>query len=297
MASGKHMGKIVLKLPREEVRNSENYNLVAPCKPLTVQTMAHFDPRKVYILVGGCGGVGLELAHWMVKRGAKQIVLTSRSPSRTAYQSTVLRVLAKTGIKYPALSNEITLFSEGDLSREEDCRAMVERFSRDGSSIGGIFHLAVQLNDVPLRGMTADKWQKTVDSKATVGLALDRVSRELLPQLDYFVCFSSISAGLGLVGQANYGYANAVLDQICQQRHEDGLHGLSLQYGPIGDVGMLRDKADSAEMSFANVCLQRIRSCLGVLDRALGSDCPVVSSFVYANRAHKSGINDGMSRL
>jgi len=38
-----------------------------------------FDANKVYILVGGLGGLGLEVAYWMVTRGAKKLVLVSRS--------------------------------------------------------------------------------------------------------------------------------------------------------------------------------------------------------------------------
>jgi len=37
--------------------------------------------------------------------------------------------------------------------------------------------------------------------------------------------FSSISSGLGNPGQSNYGYANAAMERLCEQRKEDGLPG------------------------------------------------------------------------
>jgi len=43
--------------------------------------------------------------------------------------------------------------------------------------------------------------------------------------LDWFVVFSSISCGRGNAGQANYGYANSVMEQICERRQSDGLPG------------------------------------------------------------------------
>lgn len=45
----------------------------------------------VYIVVGGLGGFGLELADWLILRGARKILLTSRRGISNGYQSTRLR--------------------------------------------------------------------------------------------------------------------------------------------------------------------------------------------------------------
>jgi len=39
------------------------------------RTASH--PHKSHVIIGGLGGFGLELAHWLVERGAKYLVLTS----------------------------------------------------------------------------------------------------------------------------------------------------------------------------------------------------------------------------
>jgi hypothetical protein len=39
------------------------------------------------------------------------------------------------------------------------------------------------------------------------------------------VVFSSITSGRGNVGQTNYGYANSVMERICEQRKKNGLPG------------------------------------------------------------------------
>lgn len=56
-------------------------------------------------------------------------------------------------------------------------------------------------------------------------LALDAASRELAPELEYFVAFSSVSCGRGNAGQTNYGYANSAMERICERRRADGLPG------------------------------------------------------------------------
>lgn len=65
---------------------------------------------------------------------------------------------------------------------------------------------------------------------------LDAASRELAPELEYFVAFSSVSCGRGNPGQSNYGLANSVMERICEQRQADGLPGLAVQWGAIGTV-------------------------------------------------------------
>ena len=39
-----------------------------------------------YIVIGGLGGFGLELSDWLVLRGARKLVLTSKSGIRNCYQ-------------------------------------------------------------------------------------------------------------------------------------------------------------------------------------------------------------------
>lgn len=64
--------------------------------------------------------------------------------------------------------------------------------------------------------------------------ALDAATRELAPELEYFVVFSSVSCGRGNPGQSNYGLANSAMERLVELRQADGLPGLALQWGAIG---------------------------------------------------------------
>ena len=96
--------------------------------------------------------------------------------------------------------------------------------------------------------------------------------------LDYFVVFSSVSCGKGNGGQTNYGYGNSVCERICEERRKDGLHGLAIQWGPIGDVGVIADEDMSSSLS--TVVKQRINSCFEALDKLLQTNESIVSCFV-----------------
>lgn len=107
--------------------------------------------------------------------------------------------------------------------------------------LGGIFNLAMVLSDALIENQSAETFTCCFDPKGKATMNFDKITRESYPQLDYFVCFSSVSCGRGNFGQANYGYANSVMERICDVRRRDGLHGLTVQWGTVGDVGFVMD--------------------------------------------------------
>lgn len=106
----------------------------------------------------------------------------------------------------------------------------------------------------------------------------------MCPDLSYFVAFSSVSCGRGNAGQSNYGYANSTMERVCEKRHYNGLPALAIQWGAIGDVGVVLESMGSNDTVIGGTLPQRITSCLEVLDVFLCQKHPVMSSFVLAER-------------
>lgn len=63
------------------------------------QMRAICNPQHVYVITGGLGGFGIEFVQWLIDRGARRIVLCSRSGVRTAYQSRCLYFWRRSGVK------------------------------------------------------------------------------------------------------------------------------------------------------------------------------------------------------
>jgi fatty acid synthase len=61
----------------------------------------------------------------------------------------------------------------------------------------------------------------------------------MCPHLRHFVVFSSLTSGHGNAGQTNYGMNNSVMERICEARVREGLPGLAVQWGAVGDVGLV----------------------------------------------------------
>jgi fatty acid synthase len=281
MLTGKHIGKNVFRIRDEEHLRSSllEFN---PTLKLNVTLKTFFNPTKVYIIIGGLGGFGLELTHWMIFNGAKKIVLTSRTEIRSNYQRVFLKRLEEIGKMSDMFKTEIIVFTS-DSNSEKGSKLLLEEANELGT-VGGIFNLAVALNDALYENHTIETFRQTCESKINTSVNLDKLTRALNLNLDYFVCFSSISCGLGKGGQTNYGYANSVLERICELRRKDGLHGLAIQWGPIGDVGVL---ANNEISSLATVVKQRILSCLEVLDKFLQSSHSILLSVVSIHISYR----------
>ncbi|GBO08380.1 Fatty acid synthase, partial [Araneus ventricosus] len=135
------------------------------------------------------------------------------------------------------------------------------------------------LRDAFMSDQTAEFFQEVCDPKAVATKNLDELSRKLCPSLDHFVCFSSISCGRGNAGQTNYGFANSVMEMVCEQRKRDGLPGLAIEWGIIGEVGIVhRHMGEDAVI--AGFAPQGVQSCMETLDAFCQQDCPIVISSV-----------------
>ncbi|NXH15465.1 FAS synthase, partial [Bucco capensis] len=272
MAQGKHIGKVMIKVQEEE----KEYP-VRKVEPVKISAISRTccPPTKSYILTGGLGGFGLELAQWLIERGAQKLILTSRSGIRTGYQAKCVRQWKALGVQ--------VLVSTSDIGTLEGTQKLIEEALQLGP-VGGIFNLAVVLRDGMIENQTPELFSEVNKPKYLGTLHLDQVTRKKCPDLDYFVVFSSVSCGRGNAGQSNYGFANSTMERICEQRHHDGLPGLAIQWGAIGDVGILLKTMGNKEIVVGGTIPQQISSCLEVLDIFLNQPHPVMSSFVLAEK-------------
>lgn len=276
MASGKHIGKVLLKIRDEESRKAQKpATKTVPAIPRT-----YMDPEKSYILVGGLGGFGLELANWLILRGATKVVLTSRSGIKTGYQSLCIRRWREIGVN--------VLISTADATTEKGATRLLEEANELGP-VGGIFNLAVVLRDAMMENQSEADFKTVCKPKVDGSKQLDAVSRKLAPHLDYYVNFSSVSCGRGNAGQANYGLANSAMERICEARQAAGLPGVAIQWGAIGDVGLILETMGGNDTEVGGTLPQRMSSCLTTMDTFLQQPNAVVASMVLAEKRKSSG--------
>jgi myxalamid-type polyketide synthase MxaB len=186
-----------------------------------------------YLITGGLGALGLQVARRFVERGARHLVLAGRGePSAQARE--VLRELEQAGASVKVV--------RGDVARAGDAERLVAAAETEGAPLRGIVHAAGMLLDGVLLTQTWDRFAPVLAPKVAGAWNLHRLTRA--ERLDFFVGFSSVASLVGSPGQGNYAAANAFLDALAHQRRAEGLPGLSINWGPWAEAGMAAARRD-----------------------------------------------------
>lgn len=151
--------------------------------------------------------------------------------------------------------------------------------------IGGIFNLAVVLNDGILLNQGVESFRETLAPKVDTTHHFDQLTRTHCPDIEYFVAFSSIASGHGNAGQSNYALANALMERIIEKRKLDNLPAKAIQWGAIGDVGLAFEKFGRKNKQIMHgLQFQRIENCLSVMDKLITTDEPIVASMMVGDK-------------
>ncbi|MFT6841713.1 MAG: acyl transferase domain-containing protein/NADPH:quinone reductase-like Zn-dependent oxidoreductase [Psychroserpens sp.] len=186
-------------------------------------------PDAGYIITGGLSGFGLSTLHWLVQKGARHIIVMSRSGSVSPDAQKVLTEAESLGCQ---ILNE-----KVDISDHKALTLKFQSLNAKFPEIKGIIHSAAVIEDASLENLNSEQIHKVMEAKAVGAWNLHCSLSE--HKLDFFICYSSISSMLGNVSQANYAAANAYVDGLVQYRRSHGLPGLSINWGVIGDVGIV----------------------------------------------------------
>ncbi|MFF1903702.1 type I polyketide synthase [Kitasatospora sp. NPDC058218] len=184
-----------------------------------------FRQDGTVLVTGGTGSLGALLArHLVTRHGVRHLVLTSRrGPAAAGAEELVaeLRELGAESVSVPAC----------DVADRDALAALLAAVVRE-RPLTAVVHTAGVLDDGVIGALNAERLASVFAPKVTAVGHLDELTRELAPDLDAFVVFSSASGLFGSAGQGNYAAANAYLDGLMARRRAGGLPALSLAWGP-----------------------------------------------------------------
>jgi NAD(P)-dependent dehydrogenase (short-subunit alcohol dehydrogenase family) len=199
-----------------------------PSDPLTLRMDGS------YLITGGLGGLGLEVANWMAQGGAGHIVLLSRRgfPDRSqweqlSFENTDYNTVKKI-LDVEKLGTRITV-AQGDVADEIAMQLLFKRFGKEEPPLRGIIHAAVEMTSRSIKDLDLEAFQRMCHAKALGGWVIHQLT--LKEELDFFVLFSSTTALWGVAGLGHYAAANQALDLLAQWRREHGLRALSVNWG------------------------------------------------------------------
>jgi len=218
MLRGAHVGKLAIVHPAAE--RSE----------LAVRQDA------TYLITGGVGAIGLQLASWLGERGARHLALVSRRPPDSEAALAAIRALTERGAIVRCLQTDVA-----DVDALREVLATIEMAM---PPLRGIIHAAGAIDDGILSRQNRMRVSAVLAPKVTGAWNLHRLT-ESVP-LDFFALVSSVAGLWGNPGQAGYAAANAFLDQLAHARRQRGLPATSIDFGAWQGAGMAAALSDAA---------------------------------------------------
>jgi acyl transferase domain-containing protein len=181
----------------------------------------------VYLITGGLGGIGLQLAEYLVRTVKARLVLIGRSKP-TEEQTLRLKTLEELG-------GEI-LTVQADVADERQMRFALAQTLERYHALHGVIHAAGIAGGGLIDLKTTEAVETEFAPKVVGAFVLDQVLRNV--SLD-FICFcSSLNALTGGVGQSGYCAANATLDALAHAFSKRGSHVISINFDRWNQVGM-----------------------------------------------------------
>ncbi|MEN9878520.1 MAG: hypothetical protein RLZZ158_1559 [Cyanobacteriota bacterium] len=233
-------------------------------KPL----MLKFDAKKSYLITGGLGAIGLQIANWLISNGATKLVLIGRSQP-TKVQQDAINKLKEAG----GAINYLTV----NVADSKSVESMISELGLSKFPLAGIFHCAGSTSYREIQDLTWLDFEEVLESKLTGTWNLHFYTSNL--SLDYFVTFSSIASIWGSKGQAHYAAANCFLDALSIYRQQLSLPITNINWGPWDGKGMA--KADFREqLSKIGIFPLASDRAFSILERMIASKS---SSMVVAN--------------
>ncbi|KOV68880.1 hypothetical protein ADL00_12465, partial [Streptomyces sp. AS58] len=180
---------------------------------------SRFRRGGVYLVTGGFGGVGTEIAGWLARNHQARLVLAGLTPlpprerwaeleddrstdAEIRRRLALIRRLESAGAEVHVECFDVT-------DREAVAQALGRAEARFGP-VEGVIHAAGVAGGALAQFQRSETMRQVLAPKLDGTLALAAALRE--HRLAFFAVFSSVSALLGNVGQVDYCAANAYLD-------------------------------------------------------------------------------------
>ena len=231
-------GPDVIRIEDTVARNARLRPYLGPSGNKTQAAPFRALAHGTYIVTGGLGALGLEIASYLAEKGAKRLVLISRRslPPRAQWNSTadsteIQRILAleAAGISIYPLSVDMT-------APDASAKLLQGLDALNLPPVLGVVHAAGVLANQLVLEVDQGAFNSVIKPKVQGALALHKAFPP--GTLDFLVLFSSCGQLLGFTGQASYASGNAFLDTLATHRRNLGDNTVSMMWTSWRGLGM-----------------------------------------------------------
>jgi len=239
----------------------EGYNYVptiVPVLPGRNKTSISLSSEGAYVITGGTGAIGLEIAKCLAEEARVNLVLLSRSapPPRDEWErllnsndiSANIRMLIRSVMEIEGSGSRVSLLT-GDVCDRGRMEEVFDDIRQRFNKINGVFHLAGLTDNGLLHTKTEESLCRVIGPKVYGTMVLDQITNH--DSLDFFVLSSSISSITGDIGIGDYAAANCFLDSFSRYRNTQGKKTVCINWGAWEEKGMaVKNKVDFDKLKF-----------------------------------------------
>ncbi|MRN51865.1 SDR family NAD(P)-dependent oxidoreductase [Paenibacillus monticola] len=220
------------------VRQGRRYIRTLVPAALSKDNHTLFRDNGVYLILGGAGGIGLELSRYLAGKLQARIALVGRRR--------LTNELAEQLRDIEALGGEV-LYIQADAMNLEDMRQAVQRTKQSFGTINGVIHSAIVLEDRTLVNLDEPTFRRTLGPKVSGSVILNEVVKA--EPLDFMLFFSSAQSFIGSRGQSNYAAACTFKDAFAQHLNDVRSYPVKIiNWGYWGSVGAVSGEGYSKRL-------------------------------------------------
>jgi acyl transferase domain-containing protein/acyl carrier protein len=247
--------------------------------------------KGVYLITGGMGGIGLEVAKGLVTDYQARVALIGRTPLPPRKEWTQwlenhdekdsITIKIKKIQELEKLGGEVQAY-KADVAEKQQIQRVLEQVEEKWGKINGVFHTAGKADTGGIIQMR--------EREVTQEILLPKVKGTWILKecftnykLDVFILFSSLSSLLSPFGEVGYSAACAFLDAIAQSNTLPGEAVASINWDAWKEVGMavkaIEQKNTPQQQARAILATYGISPSEGIeaLYRVLGTTRPQVA--------------------
>lgn len=231
-------------------RNGKRY--VQQIKEINLDDMTNqpvsIKENGLYVISGGTGGIGLEMAKFLAKKAKVRLALLNRTklPDRQEWSQILangtdeklcaklkaIQEIERFGAEVICLSVDIT-----DKTAVSDCFA---KLREQYGNIDGVIHAAGIAGKGFILNKDEDSFSKVLSPKIEGTWILDQLTR--MDHVDLFIMFSSVNSIFGEAGQSDYCAANAYMDVYsCYRKRFSKGKTITINWPAWTEIGMAVD--------------------------------------------------------
>ncbi len=230
-------------------RNGQRY--VQEFQTVDLKTIAEEEVQikeeGVYIITGGCGGIGLEIGKYLASKNKVNLALLNRAslPAVEKWE----QILKEN--KNPKLSHKLRSIKEMqaynaevlcysvDVSNLEEMKIVLNELRSKYGKINGIIHSAGIAGDGIILTKDRAVFEQVLSPKIYGTWNMHYLTMK--DDLDFLILFSSTASIIGGAGQGDYIAANSYLDSFSAYRNSLGKRTITINWSSWKETGMARD--------------------------------------------------------